>query len=209
MNRKLLFLTFSLMFLCVSVFAAESGQNNVTINELTLEQRKAARIELLQQMMSKYENNQTFAKVQDYMEAKYQFLHKSHPPRTPSVVIQETFKRTQSLMDHTRPYIGNSFTRIYDPVQIEKNVNKYIWLKGLCFIILGINDEHRIALSYFYQPENQDLKQEFLKDVVIYSFPEVLDVPENKQWQSEMMIVMDKLGYKIFNIKKFVKNENP
>jgi hypothetical protein len=39
--------------------------------------------------------------------------------------------------------------------------------------------------------------------VVIYSFPEVPDVPENKAWQSQMMGVMEKLGYQIFNVDKF------
>jgi hypothetical protein len=204
--KRLQFLLIFLLFF--SIGAGENPtQNNVNglvVNELSVENRKAARIEILAQMVNKYENNQTFDKVHDYMVLKYQELHKSKQPESPGLVIQETFKKARSLFDHTRPFVGSSFARVYDPALIEKKVQRYIWLKGLCFIVLGIGDEHRIALSYFYLPGNEDLKQDFLKDVVIYSFPEVPDVPENYAWQSDMMAVMDRLGYSIFNIRKFV-----
>jgi hypothetical protein len=182
----------------------QENKSGIIVNELSREDRRTVRAEMLRQLVEKYEGNETFAKVQQYMELKYKELHKSKPPKSPSIVIQETLQRTQALMDRTRPFIGNSFTRVYDPVQIEKNVQKYIWLKGLCFVVLGINDEHRIALSFFYLPGNEEFKKQFLKDVVIYSFPEVADVPENQAWQIEMMAVMERLGYQIFNIGKFV-----
>jgi hypothetical protein len=189
-------------------FSNQENKMGLVIHEMTIENRKAIRIEFLQQMVIKYENDQTFAKVQQYMDIKYKELHKTKQPRSPAIVIQETFQRTRTLMDRTRPFIGNSFTRVYDPVQIEKNVQKYIWLKGLCFVVLGIGDEHRIALSFFYTPGYEELKQQFLKDVVIYSFPEVPDLPENQVWQTEMMAVMERLGYTIFNIGKFVPVKN-
>ena len=178
----------------------------MVINEMSLEKRRVVRSELLKQMVLKYENDQTFAKVQDYMENKYHELHKNKPPKSPSLVIQETFQRTRAFMDKTRPYIGSSFTRVYDPVQIEKNVNQYLWLKGICFLVLGIGEDHRIALSFFYLPGNETLKREFLKDVVIYSFPEVLDESANQDWQNEMIGVMERLGYRIFNIDRYVPN---
>jgi hypothetical protein len=191
----------------VGVADCQENQESMVIHEMSLENKRAVRIELLKQMVLKYENDQTFAKVQDYMEMKYHELHKSKPPKSPSLVIQETFQRTRAFMDKTRPYIGSSFTRVFDPVQIEKNVHKYIWLKGICFLVLGIGDEHRIALSYFYLPGNEDLKKEFMKDVVIYSFPEVPDVPENQAWQTEMIGVMERLGYQIFNIARYVPDK--
>jgi hypothetical protein len=210
MNYKIIWIL--IIFLLVFCLGANLGLNNGTslvVNELSLENRKTARIEILSQLVNKYEDNQTFAKVYEYMVLKYQELHKIHPPTSPELVIKETFDRARMLFDRTRPYVGNSFTRVYDPAQIEKNVNKYLWLKDLCFIVLGIGDEHRIALSYFYQPGNGDLKQDFLKDVVHYSFPEVPDIPENKAWQSNMMAVMERLGYSAFNIDKFITKKLP
>lgn len=203
---RLLIGVFVLWVLQIGTGYCQVDQTNMIINEMSLEKRRVIRSELLKQMVLKYENDQTFAKVQDYMENKYHELHKNKPPKSPSLVIQETFQRTRAFMDKTRPYIGSSFTRVYDPVQIEKNVNKYIWLKGICFLVLGIGDDHRIALSFFYIPGNENLKREFLKDVVIYSFPEVPDEPENQAWQNEMIGVMERLGYRIFNIDRYVPN---
>jgi hypothetical protein len=207
-NKQILFLVVFLVLFSMGAAPNQENKTGLVIHEISLEERRAVRRELLEQMVIRYENNGTFAKVQQYMELKYKELKKTKTPKSPSIVIQETFQRTRTLMDRTRPFIGNSFTRVYDPVQIEKNVQKYIWLKGLCFLVLGIGDEHRIALSFFYLPGNEDLKKQFLKDVVIYSFPEVLDLPENQEWQVEMMGVMDRLGYTIFNIDKFVPNES-
>jgi hypothetical protein len=209
-KRGLFLLVFLLLFsIGAGANPTQNNGNTLVVNELSFENRKAARIEILEQLLNKYENNQTFTKVHDYMVLKYQELHKTNPPGSPSIVIQETFERARTLFDRTRPYVGTSFTRVYDPAQIEKNVHKYLWLKGLCFIVLGIGDEHRIALSYFYLPGNEDVKQDFLKDVVFYSFPEVPDIPENKAWQSDMMAVMDRLGYSLFNISKFLHSKVP
>ncbi|MGE5583368.1 MAG: hypothetical protein ACM3X9_12655 [Bacillota bacterium] len=179
--------------------------NGMVINELSLENRKAARREILGQLFLKYHNSQIFSKINEYMVSKFQELHKSAKPRDPELVLQETFNKARQLFERTKPFIGNSFKRVYDPAQIEKNVHKYLWLKGICFLVLDITDEHRVALSYFYLPGNEDLKKEFLKDVVVYSYPEVPDIPENMVWQSEMIGVMDRLGYIIFNIAKFVQ----
>ena len=198
----------ALLIICgtlkIGITFCQEKQTGPVVHEMSLENRRTTRIELLKQMVSKYESNRTFIKVQDYMETKYHQLGKNRPPKSPSLVIQETFQRTRAFMDKTRPYVGNSFTRVYDPDQIEKNVHRYIWLKGICFLVLGIGDEHRIALSFFYLPGNESLKKEFLKDVVIYSFPEVPDVPENRVWQGKMVWVMERLGYSIFNIERYV-----
>ena len=197
-----------MLFFCLGANLYLNNGNSLVVNELSLENRKAVRIEILGQLLNKYENNQTFAKVYDYMVLKYQDLHKTKQPRSPGLIIQETLEKARMMFDRTRPYVGTSFTRVYDPAQIEKNVHKYLWLKGLCFLVLGIGDEQRIALSYFYLPGNEDIKQSFLRDVVLYSFPEVPDIPENKAWQSDMMVVMESLGYKIFGISKFVPEKD-
>ncbi|HBF38272.1 MAG TPA: hypothetical protein DDW50_13235 [Firmicutes bacterium] len=202
------FIMIGLWIISITIGYCQDIQSGMIINEMSLENRRAARVDFLKQMVSKYENDQTFDKIQSYMELKYHELHKKKTPKPPSAVIQETFQHTRAFMDKTHPYIGSSFTRVYDPVQIEKNVHKYIWLKGICFLVLGIGDEHRIALSFFYLPGNEDLKKEFLKDVVIYSFPEVPDVPENQAWQNQMIGVMDRLGYKIFNVKRFISSKS-
>ncbi len=201
------FLVLSIIVLFFSLGIKALNTDELKINSMSLETRKAIRKEILGQLIRKYENNQTFTKVYDYMVEEYKVLHKSSTPRSPEIVIQETFDKARLMFDRTKPFIGNNFTREYNPAEIEKKVKKFIWLKGVCFLVLGINDEHRMALAYFYLSGNQELKNEFLKDVVIYSFPEIPDVAENKFWQSEMMAVMERLGYKIFSIKKFIKKD--
>jgi hypothetical protein len=86
---------------------------------------------------------------------------------------------------------------------IEENVNKYLWLKGIAFFILGIGDEHKIAISYFYQNGNEKIKHEFMIDTVKYSYPEVLDTPENAPWFNKMSQVMDRIAYRVFNVKDY------
>jgi hypothetical protein len=58
-------------------------------------------------------------------------------------------------------------------------------------------------LAYFYEPGNETDKKELLRDIVHYSFPEVKEIPENEFWFQNMGQVMDRLGYKLFNVNRY------
>lgn len=193
-----------IVFNCV--FAAsepEHAKQNPLFNDISLEEKRSIKKEFLKEIILKYTQNHTFEKMNQYMVVKYHELGKNNTPPFPDTLIEETLNRSRQVFDKTQPFVGNSFKKVYDPEQIENAINKYLWLKGLCFFILGIKEEHKVALSYFYLPENDPDKQEFLRDAVRYSYPEVLDVPENETWFTGMSGVMERLGYKLFSVEKY------
>jgi hypothetical protein len=181
----------------------QQTESNPLILNISLEEKRSIKKEFLNQMLERYTQNQIFSKMHQYMIAKYVELGKTGDPGSPDTLIGDTLNRSRQVFDKTQPFVGNSFKKNYNPDRIEKAIDKYLWLKGLCFFVLGIREEHKIALSYFYLPENQKIKQQFLKDAVQYSYPEVLDVPENLSWFTSMSGVMERLGYKLFNIDKY------
>lgn len=178
-------------------------QNGLKVCPMTLDQKRATRRQLINEFIDCYTGNHTFDKISRYMTSKYQEMKKRKTPKCPGELLTETFEKSNNLIVQTKKYYGNSFTRVYDPEMVEKKVRKYLWLKGLYFFILGINDEHRLAMSYFYLPGNEAEKQDFLERVVMFSYPEIPDVPENKCWRQQMTAVMDHLGYDVFSLKKF------
>lgn len=178
-------------------------QNGLTVSNLSLDEKRAMRQQLIAQFMVCYTDNQTFDKISQYMVFKYQEMNRTKTPKSPSQLLAETFEKSNNLIAQTKKYFGNNFTRVYDPEMVEKKVRKFLWLKGIYFFILGINDEHRLAMSYFYLPGNEAVKQDFLERAVRFSYPEIPDIPENKCWRKEMTTVMDRLGYDVFNIQKF------
>jgi hypothetical protein len=222
-NRKLSIIFSILILLTVgSGVRAEDGfvmdipsqnveiQNGLTVSNMSLDEKRAMRQRLIAQFMVCYSDNQTFDKINQYMTCKYQEMNKTKTPEPPSELLAETFEKSNNLIVQTKKYYGNSFTRVYDPEMVEKKVRKFLWLKGIYFFILGINDEHRLAMSYFYLPGNEAIKQDFLERAVQFSYPEIPDIPENKCWRKQMTAVMDRLGYDIFNIKKFkILRANP
>jgi hypothetical protein len=193
---------FSCFATAVTQEQPQPDQNPLFIN-ISLEEKRSIKKEFLNEMMARYNQNQTFLKMHEYMVSKYQELGKTASPVFPDTLIEDTLNRSRQVFDKTQPLVGNSFKKVYDPERIEKAINKYLWLKGLCFFVLGIKEEHKIALSYFYLPGNEQVKLQFLKDAVQYSYPEVLDVPENNAWFTSMSGVMERLGYKLFNIDKY------
>lgn len=184
-------------------------QNDPVINELSIDAKRAFRKEYIKRLMAKYEQNHILAGMRQYLVHKYQELKIAKAPRDPQLVIQETLEKARSMYERTQPYVGNSFKRLYNPEQIEATVHRYLWLKGFCFFFLGIGTEHQVAFSYFYLPGNEKIRRELMRDVVHYSFPEVLEVPENASWLEKMTGVMDRLGYEIFNVPKYCKNAVP
>lgn len=184
-------------------------QTDPVIHELSIDAKRAFRKEYIKELMAKYEQNHTLAGMRQYLILKYQELKIGKAPRDPQLVIQETLDKARSMYERTQPYVGNSFKRMYNPEQIEITVHRYLWLKGFCFFFMGIGTEHKVAFSYFYLPGNENIKHQLMRDVVHYSFPEVLDVPENASWFERMSGVMDRLGYDIFSVAKYCKNAVP
>lgn len=178
-------------------------QDGITIYDLSVDDKRALRRQLMAQFISNYNENHTFEKINQYMILKYQEMNRTKTPKYPDILIQETFEKSNNLFTQTRKFFGNSFTRVYDPEMIEKKVRKYLWLRGLYFWLLGINDEHRLAISYFYLSGNEEIKHDFLKKAIRFSYPEVPECEGNQAWQTKMVEVMDRLGYDIFNVKKF------
>lgn len=177
--------------------------NTPKTTDLSIETKRTMRQEMLSHLLIKYTDNRTFPKMHEYMLAKYHQLHKSGNPRQPNQIITETLEKARNLFEKIKPYVGSDFKRKYQPDDIEKTVNKYLWLKGICFLFLGIKEEHKIALSYFYLPGNEEMKYQFLRDTVKFSFPEVYDVPENSAWFDGMSSVMERIGYKLFDVNKY------
>ncbi len=184
-----------------NIFAASNDKP--TVRAIPDAERKIFREKLIDNLVEKYQQDQTFDHINKYMIDKSKELHKHPPTRLPNTLITDTFDKTQSLFEHTKGFIGNSFTRDYTPVTFEKNVNKYLWLKGIGFWVLGIGQEHEMAFSYFYLPGNENLKDNLLKEIVQYSFPEIPQIEANEFWYDQMAIVMGRLGYRIFNVKEF------
>ncbi|MGE5583369.1 MAG: hypothetical protein ACM3X9_12660 [Bacillota bacterium] len=191
-----------LLFLFLPIASSNSPSRPVVEN-LSTEKRKLFREDLVNKLIDSFREEQVFFKIREYMVVKAEELHKGLPSKLPDVLISDTFSKTGALFEHTKIFIGNTFANSYEPQQFEKNVSRYLWLKGIGFFILGIDDNYKMAVSYFYLPGNEGIKTELLKGIVHYSFPEVPMIAENKQWYDEMTVVMDKLGYRIFNINKF------
>lgn len=187
-------------------------QNGLIVHSMSIDEKRAFRRQLMAQFMVCYKENQTFDKISRYMISKSHEMNKTKTPKSPDVLLEEAFEKSNNLFVQTKKYYGNSFTRVYDPEEVERKVRKFLWLKGLYFLILGINDEHCLAMSYFYLPGNEAIKQDFLERVIRFSYPEIPDVEENKCWRNQMTAVMGRLGYDLFNIKKFKilhSNSNP
>ena len=180
-----------------------ASQDEPTVRQISDAERKALREKLINDLVEKYHQDLVFDHISKYMIDKSKELHKRPPTKEPDTLITDTFNKTQSLFDHTKKFIGNSFTTSYAPDNFEKNVNKYLWLKGIGFWVLGIGEQHEMAFSYFYLPGNEVLKEDLLKDIVHYSFPEIPQIEENKVWYDQMVVVMSRLGYRIFNVKEF------
>lgn len=172
--------------------------------DLTIEQKRSMRVKFLDEMLVKYKQRRVFEQMLQYMNSKSAELEKGEVIESPEVLIRETLERTRAVYEKVQPFVGNQFKKNYNPEDIEAKINKFSWLKGPAFLILGIREKHGIALSFFYLPENESLKREFLHDAVQYSYPEILDTPENQTWFDSMQDVMERLGYKFFKVEKYI-----
>ncbi len=207
MRINKLFIQILLVSMIGSLFLGNTilatSKDDPTVRPISDPDRKIFREKLIDGLVEKYHQDQVFDHINQYMIDKAKELHKHPPTKFPDTLITDTFDKTQSLFEHTKGFIGNSFTRDYTPETFEKNVNKYLWLKGIGFWVLGIGQEHEMAFSYFYLPGNENLKENLLKEIVQYSFPEIPQIEANKIWYDQMAVVMSRLGYRIFNVKEF------
>lgn len=210
MNSSLLSRIFLIMLLlilsfnCLADSVVSPNFQQPAFLDLTVEEKRSLRVTLLEEMLAKYEKRQVFDQMLQYMNSKAAELEKDEVIESPQILIRETLERTRAVYEKVQPFVGNQFKRNYNPEDIESKINKYRWLKGPAFLILGIRQRHKIALSFFYLPENESIKREFLHDAVRYSYPEILDIPENQTWFNSMNGVMERLGYKFFNVDKFI-----
>jgi hypothetical protein len=195
-----------LIFTYVTKAMETSMEQTPTILDLSDQNKEAAQTMILNQILEKYKQNKTFTEIQKYTTLRFHDLKKNQLPRKPELLVTEAFAKSQAMYKRTKPFIGYSFNRLYQPQAFEELVDKYLWLKGVCFLVLGIKEDHKIGVSYFYLPQNTALRREILKDIVHYSFPEVVETPENQAWFISMGDVMDRLGYKIFDVEKYCPN---
>lgn len=206
-GRAIILMIITLFILTFSGYS-KTEKEGIVISQMSRESKKIFRDKLVRGMLTKFREDQTFDKIHQYMLLKATELNKKQPPHQPDFLIEDTFSKTDSLFERTRSSIKDNSDRFYEPVSFEKSVQKLLWLKGICFFVMGIKEEHQMAISYFYLPGNENVKREFLEDVVDYSFPEVPDIPENEQWHYQMIEAMSRLGYRIFSVKKFsIKND--
>lgn len=212
-HARLLIIVFIFIGLISSVYAANEPNNPeeskiaLTTQEMTIEEKRTIRKENLPILISKYEQKNMFTDMHQYMVLKYKEFKKKNIPPKPDRLIVETLEKSSKLFEKIRSFVGNNFKRQYDPVILEAKFKKYLWLKGICFAFLGIGDEHKIAVSYFFQPGNENIKREFMIDAVKYSYPEVKDIPKNAVWFEEMGKVMERIAYRAFNIEEYYPEE--
>jgi hypothetical protein len=217
-NRIMFLLLFAifLLFANFTGFAAKSATTSGSpaaetatfrppvVTEMSVGTKRAIRAELLQQLIRKYNVNHTFPEMQQYMADKYKELDKKGTAESPDQLIANTLDKSRSVFEKVKSFIGSNFKRQYNPAALERSINKYLWLKGVCFVILGIGEPHKIAISYFYCPGQESVKRNFMIDTVKYSFPEVRNIPENAEWFEEMGQLMEHLGYRLFNVEKYL-----
>jgi hypothetical protein len=207
-NRIFSIVMFSMLLGCFLIGNyTQAVSNEPVVRFVSMEERKVFRDKLIGNLVTKYHEKQVFDHINKYMIDKAEELHKRQPTKLPDALIVDTFDKTEALFERTKNFIGNSFVTSYEPAYFEKNVNKYLWLKGIGFWVLGIGEQHEMAFSYFYLPGNENLKEDLLKEIVQYSFPEIPEIDANKVWYNEMVVVMGRLGYKIFNVKRFAIEE--
>ncbi len=202
-RRNLLLIMLFFIVLASIPQCSGAGEQGVTISQMSFESKKVFREKIVQNMVNKFREDETFDKIHQYMLSKSTELNKTQPRHFPDFLIEDTFSKTDNLFERTRFAIKDNPGRFYEPVSFEKSVQKLLWLKGICFIVIGIKEEHEMAFSYFYLPGNENLKRQFLQDMIYYSFPEVPDIPENEAWRQQMNEAMSRLGYSIFSVKKF------
>lgn len=181
----------------------------IIVFQISRENKKVFRENLVRDMVTKFKEDQTFDKINAYMISKATELNKTQPRHRPDFLIEDTFAKTDNLFEKTRFAVKDNPGSFYEPVSFEKSVQKLLWLKGVCFLVMGIKEEHQMAFSYFYVPGNEDIRREFLEDMVHYSFPEVPDIPENEFWHRKMNQAMSRLGYRIFSVKKYGIGDEP
>ncbi len=204
------FLAIILFFMVLASIpqASRAHGQGLILSQMSMDSKKELRDKIVRDLLTEFKDNQTFDKIHQYMLSKADELNKAHPRHLPDFLIEDTFSKTDSLFERTRFAIKDNPGRFYEPESFEKSVQKLLWLKGVCFLLMGIKEEHQMAFSYFYMPGNEDLKHKFINDMVKYSFPEVPEVPENEAWRQQMNGAMSRLGYNIFSVKKFGVEES-
>ncbi len=198
---------FLIVLVSISQYSSAKDQG-IVVSQMSMENKKIFREKLVQSMVIKFKEDETFAKIHQYMLSKATELNKEQPHHLPDFLIEDTFSKTDNLFERTRFAIKDNPGRFYEPVTFEKSVKKLLWLKGICFLVIGIKEEHQMAFSYFYLPGNENIRRQFLEEMVNYSFPEIPDIPENEKWRLQMNEAMSRLGYSIFSVKKFGIDNN-
>lgn len=202
-RRNFLFMILFFLILASISPASRAQEQGLIFSQMSMDSKKEFRNKLVSDLISEFREDQTFNKIHQYMLSKAVELNKAQPRHLPDFLIEDTFSKTDNLFDRTRFAIKDNPGRFYEPESFEKSVQKLLWLKGICFVLMGIKEEHQMAFSYFYLPGNEDLRYKFIDNMVKYSFPEVPEISENETWRQQMNGAMSRLGYNIFSVKKF------
>ena len=93
------------------------------------------------------------------MILKFQELNKKRPPRNPEEIIKESFAKSNAVYEKTKPWVEQNLNRVYQPEEFEFKVKKILWLKNICFLILGIEVDHKVGITFFTSPKtNQSVR---------------------------------------------------
>ncbi|MGE5605616.1 MAG: hypothetical protein ACM3YE_07995 [Bacteroidota bacterium] len=199
------FLAIVLFFIVLASIpqASRAQEQGLIFSQMSMDSKKEFRYKLVRDLVKEFREDETFDKIHQYMISKATELNKAHPRHLPDFLIEDTFSKTDNLFERTRFAIKDNPGRFYEPESFEKSVQRLLWLKGICFLLMGIKEEHQMAFSYFYLPGNENIRHKFIDDMVKYSFPEVPEIPENEAWRQQMNGAMSRLGYNIFSVRKF------
>lgn len=202
-SRILVMVILVFLVLTLTVHPIKAEKEGLVLTPMSVEGKKVFREKIIKDLVNRFREDQTFDKMHQYMLSKATELNKAQPRQLPEFLIEDTFSKTDNLFERTRFAIKDNPGRFYEPETFEKSVQKLLWLKGVCFMVIGIKEEHRMAFSYFYLPGNEELRCRFINEMVNYSFPEVPEIPENEVWRHQMNGAMSRLGYDIFSVRKF------
>ncbi len=199
-KKCLIFVIFIQIFQLTINYSPAFPEEAKIINNLSDDNKQLVRKQLVDQIIANYSQNKIFIRISEYLA--YKSIELEHPLNREPVdyLFKKTSDKLLFLFGIINPLIGRKTVDFYDTGRFMGKIINYLWLKDLCFLFLGIGEEHKEILTFFFLPQNNDLKQELKINIVKYLYPEVPEIPENKLWFLEMSVLIEKLGIIAVNI---------
>lgn len=187
------------LILFVLFFTGETIQavEPQVIYSFSRKENASYRREIVLKMMEQYSANQVFDTIDDYLKIQLESDSRIQPSAT---LIEGVFFKTQKLLNMARYFGGKGFNHQYHSDILAEKFRKYMRLKDVSFLLLGIKQEHKLIMAYLYLPEHESLRHEVFQYIVEFLFPQVPNVPENQEWFGRMTGDFEILVYDLFEL---------